>query len=77
MALELVIANEALGSRAVIDPSSLPDLEVRGWVAVGRTSVPSRAVTDDEQAAADAAEAARVAALLKPGKASASPQPSK
>lgn len=67
MARNLLIENASLGQRAVIDPVSLPDLEVRGWVGVGRCSEPSRdpLLTDDEAAAAEAAEAARIAALLQ------------
>ena len=56
------------GARAVIDTDALPEHELRGWVPVGPTSDPSRDPirTDTEQAEHDAAEAARVAALLTP-----------
>jgi hypothetical protein len=79
MARNLLIANEQLGSRAVIDPVSLPDLEVRGWVGVGLCSEPSRVplLTDAEAAAVAAAEAERIAALLKSDVAPAASRPSK
>jgi len=63
----LVIANAALdGARAVVAPESLAEWELRGWEAVGPTSVPGRAQTDAEAAAEEKAEAARLAALLDP-----------
>lgn len=63
----LVIANAALGgARAVVAPESLADWELRGWEAVGPTSVPGRTQTDAEAQAAAEAEAARLAALLNP-----------
>ncbi len=67
MALNLLVENEALNARAVIDPVALPQHEARGWVGVGLCSDPSRVPlrTDAEQAAHEQAEAERVAALLK------------
>jgi hypothetical protein len=66
MALDLVIENAGLdGARAVVDPVSIRQYEARGWVAVGFTSEPTRepCLTDVEQAALDAADAERLAAL--------------
>lgn len=79
MALNLVVANEALTARALIDPEALPELELRGWVAVGACSDPSRSPlrTDAEAAADAAAESKRVSALLKSDAAPAPSRPSK
>ena len=66
MALDLVIENAGLdNARAVIDRAAIRQHELRGWVAVGFTSEPTRdpILTDVEQAAQDAADAARLAAL--------------
>ena len=65
----LLITNAAQGgARAVIHPDALVQHEARGWAALGPISDPSRdpLLTDAEQADADAALAARVAALLDP-----------
>lgn len=80
MALNLVIENPQLGgARALIDPVALPQHEARGWVGVGPCSEPGREplLTDAEQAAHDAAEAERVAALLKSDAAPATSRPKK
>lgn len=79
MALNLVIENAQLNARALIDPDSLPDLEVRGWVGVGVCTEPGREplLTDAETAAAAAVEAKRIAALLKSDAAPAPSRPSK
>ena len=79
MALDLVIENAQFdNARAVIDPVSIRQWELRGWVAVGYTSEPSRdpLLTDVEQAAQDAADAERLAAL-KPDAAPATSRPRK
>lgn len=63
----IVVQNDTLDSvRAVIDTDALRDHELRGWVAVGPISDPSRQPlrTDSEQADFDAAEAERIKALL-------------
>lgn len=67
MARNLLVENKQLGTRAVIDPVSLPDHEVRGWVPIGLCSEPTREplLTDEEAAAVAAAEAKRIARLLK------------
>lgn len=67
------------GVRTVIHPDSLPDLELRGFRAVGRCSDPSREplLTDEEYAAAVEAENARIAALLKSDAAPATSRPRK
>ena len=54
------------GARAVVAPESLRDWELRGFSAVGPTSVNGRLQTDAEVQAAEEAEAARLAALLNP-----------
>lgn len=79
MALNLVIENTALNARALIDPVALPQHELRGWVGVGLCSEPSRdpLLTDTEAAAAAAAEAERIAALLKSDAAPATSRPKK
>lgn len=79
MALNLLIENAQLKSRAVIDPVSLRQYEVRGWVPVGACSEPGREplLTDDELAAQDAADAERIAALLKSDAAPATSRPKK
>ena len=70
----VVIENASLdGARAVVAPESLKDWELRGFTAVGPTSVHGRAETDAEVEAAEQAEAARLAALLNP----APPKPSR
>lgn len=76
----LLVVNEQQGGvRALIHPDALPDLELRGWAAVGRCSDPSRSplLTDEEHAAAIAAESARIAALLESDVAPASSRPRK
>ena len=76
----IVIVNEALnGARALVAPDALPQFESRGWVAVGGCSEPSRDPirTDTEFAADQAAESARIAALLKSDVAPAPSRPSK
>ena len=80
MARNLIVEHPQFGDvRAVIDPVTLHDHELRGYVAVGACSNPHRQplLTDTEQAAYDASEAERVAALLKSDVASASSRPSK
>lgn len=66
MARNLLIEHPEFGHRAVIDPDALRQHELRGWVGVGLCSEPTRdpLLTDAEQAEANAAEAARIAALL-------------
>jgi hypothetical protein len=79
MALDLVIENAGLdNARAVIDRVSIRQYELRGWVAVGFTSEPTRdpVLTDVEQAAQDAADAERLA-LLESDAASATSRPKK
>jgi len=72
----IVIFNEALDARAVIDTDALPEHELRGWAAVGPISDRSRDPlrTDAEQAEFDAAEAARIEAILNPQPAAATPR---
>lgn len=61
----LVVEHPGLdGARAVVHEDSLPEHELRGWVVVGPTTNPLRAVSDDEQAELDAAASAEVAARL-------------
>ena len=57
-------------TRAVIAVEALVAHEARGWVALGPCSDPLRDPirTDAEQLAHDAAEAERIAALLKPSR---------
>lgn len=76
----IVIVNDTLdGARSLVDPDALPQWEARGWVALGGCSEPGRTpvLTDTEYAAAQAAEAARVAALLRSDAAPAPSRPSK
>jgi hypothetical protein len=66
MALDLVIENAQFdNARAVIDRVSIRQWELRGWAPVGFTSEPTRdpILTDVEQAAQNAADAERLAAL--------------
>lgn len=64
----IVIEHAGLNARGVIDVEALPTYEPRGWVPVGVTSDQHRdpVLTDDEFAAAEATEAARLAALTTP-----------
>ena len=64
-----VLENAALdGARILCHRDAIPQYEGRGWVVVGVCSDPAREPlrTDDEQAAFDASEAARLGALLAP-----------
>lgn len=67
--MSAVLENAALdGARILAHPDAIPQHEARGWVVVGPCSDPLRDPirTDDEQAAFDASEAARLGALLDP-----------
>lgn len=77
-ASHIVIENPTLDARSVCAPEALSAWEARGWVALGGTSDPARDPirTDAEQAAHDAAEAERIAALLAP-KSDEAPAPSR
>lgn len=78
-ATHLVIEHPDLGARTVCHPDALSAWEGRGWVALGGTSDPARDPlrTDAEQATHDAAEAERIAALLKSDDAPAPSRPRK
>jgi hypothetical protein len=81
-ATRVVIEHEwpdAPTTRAVIAVDALTTHEARGWVALGPCSDPLRDPirTDQEQAAHDAAEAERIAALLAPPSPDDAPAPSR
>ncbi len=74
-----VVIQSPSGARALSTTDALSAWEGRGFTAVGGCSDPAREplLTDTEQAAHDAAEAERIAALLKSDPASAASRPSK
>lgn len=79
-AVLVVIENETIRARAVIDTDALPTHEARGWVAVGETTDRNRdPIRSDVEHIADvAALTARIAALAAPKSGDAtSPRPSK
>ena len=66
----VVLANETLaGARCVVEVTSVPEFEARGWTVVGPTTAAelseqrSTARTDAEQAEHEAAALAHLAAL--------------